>query len=83
MYIKDFYDFNDLMNKCWSGAIETLQEVEKNDKESELMNLLMEDFGYEMESKFDIPTLTEINDYLRFEWEYIFDRLGIEEDKNE
>lgn len=23
MYIKEEYNFNDLLNKCWSGAIDT------------------------------------------------------------
>lgn len=81
MYIKEFYDFNDLKNKCWSNAIDTLQVVEDNDKESELMSLIKEDFNYDYD--IDIPTLTEVNDFLRFEWEYIFNRLEIEEDKNE
>lgn len=79
MYIKEEYNFNDLMNKCWSGAIDTLKEVEKNGEEYEelLIELIKECF------EFEIPTLTEVNDLLRFEDRFIFDRLGITEENEE
>lgn len=83
MYIKEEYNFNDLLDKCWSGAIDTLKEVEKYDKEEELMNLIQECFGYECDSKYDIPTLTEVNDFLWFEDKFIFDNLGITEESEE
>lgn len=80
MYIKQDMDFNDLMNNCWSGAIDTLKTIEEHDKEEELMAHLEETF----ESYFDnVPTMTEINDYLRFEWEAIFECLGISESEDE
>ena len=77
MYIKEEYSFNDLMNKCWSGAIDTLKEVEENGMEEDLMNLIKECF------EFDIPTLTEVNDLLWFEDKFIFERLGINENEEE
>lgn len=80
MYIKQDMDFDDLMNNCWSGAIDTLKTIEEHDKEEELMAHLEETF----ESYFDnVPTMTEINDYLRFEWEAIFECLGISESEDE
>lgn len=80
MYIKQDMDFNDLMNNCWSGAVDTLKTVEKHDKENELMTHLEEIF----ESYFDnVPTMTEVNDYLRFEDEAIFEALGISEMEEE
>lgn len=80
MYIKQDMDFNDLMDNCWSGAIDTLKTIEEHDKEEELMAHLEEIF----ESYFDnVPTMTEINDYLRFEWEAIFECLGISETEDE
>ena len=80
MYIKQDMDFNDLMNNCWSGAIDTLKTVEEHDKEDELMAHLEEIF----ESYFDnVPTMTEVNDYLRFEDEAIFEALGISETEEE
>lgn len=80
MYIKQDMDFNDLMNNCWSGAIDTLKTIEEHDKEDELMAHLEEIF----ETNFDnVPTMTEVNDYLWFEWEAIFGCLGISESEDE
>ena len=69
MYIKEDYDFNDLMNNCWSGAEETLKVIEENGKEDAFMELL--------EMTFTEPTMTEVNDYLRFDDDSIFEELGI------
>ena len=74
MEIKMDFDFRRLQNNCWSGAIDTLITVYNNDKEDELMSLL------EMEFEYDIPTLTEVNDFLWFEDEYIFEQLGISDE---
>lgn len=80
MYIKQDMDFNDLMNNCWSGAIDTLKTIEEHDKENELMLHLEEIF----ESYFDnVPTMTEVNDYLWFENGAIFEALGISETEEE
>ena len=77
MYItvKEEMDFNDLMNNCWSGAIATLQKVEEEGKEEELM-MLLEEITH-------TPSITEINDILWFDNEMIFESLGIEEDEEE
>ena len=80
MYIKNDMDFNDLMDNCWSGAIDTLRTIEENDKGEELMAHLEEIF----ETYFDnVPTMTAVNDYLWFEPEAIFEALGISEDGEE
>lgn len=80
MYIKSDMGFNDLMNNCWSGAIDTLKTIEENGKEEELMGYLEDVF----ESCFDsVPTMTEVNDYLWFEDETIFEALGISESEEE
>lgn len=71
MEIKDDYDFRDLKNKCWSGATSTLDMIEDNGYEDELMSHL-EDVFYG-----DIPTLSEVNDYLWFEEDAIKEALGI------
>ena len=70
-------DFNDLMNECWSGAIDTLNTIAENNKEEELMSLLALDcFG-------STPDLTDVNDLLWFEDEWIFETLGINTDDDE
>ena len=73
MYVKEELCFGDLMDKAWSGALDTLQTVSQFDKESELMYLLEDVFCGE------IPSLTEVNDYLWFESDYIFEMLEINE----
>ena len=80
MYIKQDMDFNDLMENCWSGAIDTLRTIEEHDKE----NGLMEHLEYIFDSySNNVPTMTEVNDYLRFEDEDIFEYLGISETEEE
>lgn len=73
MYVKEELYFNDLVNKAWSGGADTLETVSQFDKESELMDLL-ESVFYE-----EIPELVELNDYLWFERDYIFEALEINE----
>lgn len=68
--------FNDLMNNCWSGAIDTLKTIEEHDKEDELMQLLEDAFD-------ECPDITRINDYLWFSDEDIFECLGISETEEE
>lgn len=80
MYIKNDMDFSDLMENCWSGAVDTLRTIEENNKEKELMAHLEDIF----ESYFDnVPTMTAVNDYLWFEPETIFESLGISETEEE
>lgn len=72
MYVKKEYDFNELKKNSWSGAIATLEIIEKNKKEDELMQLLEDIFCD------NIPNETEVNDFLWFDNEYIFECLEIE-----
>lgn len=74
MYIKKEYNFNDLKSNVWSGAIDTINTIEEHNKQNALMDLLEEMF-------FDsIPDETQINDFLWFETDFIFETLGIEEE---
>lgn len=70
--VKKELSFEDLKHECWSGAIDTLQKIEEEGKETELMELLLDIFA-------DIPTETQINDFLWFEDSYIYENLGIKE----
>lgn len=71
MEIRKDYDFNELKENSWSGAIDTLKTIEENEKEEELMQLLELTFE-------DVPTDTEVNDFLWFDDDFIFEELGIE-----
>lgn len=78
MWIKKEYDYNDLRNNSWSGAVNTLKRVEEANKEEELMNFLEDIFNE------NIPTDTEVNDILWFDSELIYESLGItDEDEDE
>ena len=72
MYIKREIDFNYLKENSWSGAISTLETIEEFNKEDELMYLIEEVFIE------NVPTETELNDFLWFDTEFIFESLCIE-----
>ena len=56
MKIMKEYDFEELYKDSWSGAINTLDTIMKNDMENELMEHLEDIFSDQ------IPTETEVND---------------------
>ena len=70
MIVKCEYTFHDLYDNSWSGAINTLNTIIENDKEDELMDFL--------EQIFDEVTDVQLNDFLWFDSDYIFEHLGIE-----
>jgi hypothetical protein len=78
MWIKEDYSFEYLQKNVWSGAVNTMRTIENEGKEDSLMNLLCEVFGYD-----DIPTLTQVNDFLWFESDFIYENLGIAEEEEE
>lgn len=77
MEIKRECGFNELQEMCWSGAVDTLNTISKHDKEDEFMQYLEEVFCG------DIPTETEVNDFLWFEDDEIFEALDINLDDEE
>ena len=71
MYIKsEIISFEDLKKNSWSGAVDTLNRIEELELEDEFMQILEEVFCDE------IPTETEVNDFIRFETDEINDMLG-------
>ena len=70
MRIAREFDFYDLQNECWE-CDDLLNRISDADMEDALMDLLEEVFNA------DVPTLTEVNDFLRFDDEYIYETLGI------
>ena len=75
--LKTNVTFNELREMCWSGAVNTLERVEEEGKCDALIDLL-EEYFYET-----TPTEIMINDLLRFEDEWIFERLGIIDEDEE
>ena len=76
MYVQTDLDFNDLENECWE-CDSVLDAISENNKEEEFMDLLEEQFNG------DIPDMTEVNDFIRFDDDFIFDELGIRIDDDE
>lgn len=76
MNVLNVYDFNELYNSSWSGAIDTLKTIEENEKEDEFLQLLNE-----IISSYDNGLdRTKVNDFIWFDRDYIYESLGIEEE---
>lgn len=70
---KEINGFNELADMVWSGAVDTIADIQNANKEDEFMNFL------EMEFFEDIPTDTEVNDFIWFERDRIYENLGLTE----
>lgn len=72
------YNFHDLQYNCWDCE-DVLDAVYNADMEDAFMDFLENVFAEEE------PTLTEVNDLLRFDGEWVLESLGInpEEDEDE
>lgn len=64
-------DFDDIYQNSWSGAVDTLNTISNEGKEYDLMELLDELYP-------DGVDETELNDFLAFEDDYIFQNLDID-----
>lgn len=71
--ITEYGNYWDLKDHSWSGALDTLADIERADKEEELMQHLEEVF---MDRT---PTDTEVNDYLWHDRQYVYEAVGLNE----
>lgn len=72
-YTDEVVSYWELKEKLWSGALDTLEDIENADKEDEVIDMLESVF-------FDkTPSITEINDFLWHEREVVYDYLGLDE----
>ena len=69
--ITEYGNYYELKDHSWSGALDTLEDIEKADKEEELMQHLEEVF---MDRT---PTDTEVNDYLWHDRELVYEAVGL------
>ena len=76
MRIAREFDFRDLQYNCWDCE-DVLEAVADSDMEDALMDLLEEIFNSE------VPTLTEVNDLLRFDGDWVLETLGIDPEEEE
>ena len=71
MYYKQVFDINEF--EFWSGGLDTFTELKEHVTLEQIQNHIENHFSDE------IPTDTEINDYLWYERDEIFAELGIKE----
>ena len=69
--ITEYGNYWDLKEHSWSGALDTLADIENAGKEEELMQHLEDVFADRT------PTETDINDYLWHDREYVYEALGL------
>lgn len=72
--IHEINDFGALKTMVWSGAVYTLDDIERAGKEEEFMELLEETFACG-----NTPTETDVNDFIWFERDFIYELLGLDE----
>lgn len=70
---KEINGFNELADMVWSGAMDTIADIQNTNKEDEFMNFL------EMVFCDEVPTDTEVNDFIWFERDYIYENIGLTE----
>ena len=70
---KEINGFYALADMVWSGAVDTIADIQKANKEDEFMNFLEAVFCEE------VPTDTAVNDFIWFERDYIYENLGLTE----
>ena len=75
MYYKQVFDINEF--EFWGGGLDTFNELKEH--------VTLEQIQYHIENHFsdEIPTDTDINDYLWYERDEIFAELGIKEKATE
>ena len=68
---KEINDFYALADMVWSGAVDTIADIQNANKEDEFMNFL------EMVFCDETPTDTAVNDFIWFERDTIYSDLGL------
>lgn len=74
--IRKEMDFSDFERECYSGAEFTLARIAEEGKENRFIEMLKD--LYEGVTIDDAPTLTAINDLLRFDADWVLEQLNID-----
>lgn len=75
---KEINGFYELADMVWSGAVDTIADIQNANKENEFMDFLEMVFI----DREELPTDTEVNDFIWFERDYIYENIGLTEDGN-
>ncbi len=76
MKVFDEMDWYDIYRTAWSGARDTVERIEDEDKGDEFVSLIEELYP-------DGIGRTELNDIMWFDSDWIFETLGISEEESE
>ena len=79
IFVRKELDFDDIRRESWY-CDDVLETIENSDKEDEFMSHLEEIFFM---NDSEIPTMTELNDYIRFESDMIYESLGMSDNEEE
>ena len=74
---KEIWSFTELYDASWSGALDTLREIQEQGREEEAMQIIEE---YMNDCSAEIPTDTAVNDFIWFD---LADIMGLYEDEEE
>lgn len=79
MTIQENLTFYDLQERVWGNAEQVLDEIISQDKEDEFMDYIEEIFAYASNP----PSMTELNDFISYEWQEIYENIGMEREDDE
>ena len=71
---KEINGFYELAGMAWSGATDTIADIQNANKEDEFM-IFLEGVFYD-----EVPTDTEVNNFIWHDRDYIYENLGLTED---
>lgn len=67
---KQILDFDELHRNAWGQAIDVLDEIERADKEEELMDFLEDLYP-------DGVDEIALNDTLAYDWDWVYSQIGM------
>lgn len=79
MTIQEDLTFYDLQERVWGNAEQILDEVSAQEKEEEFMDYIEMVFADDMNP----PSMTQLNDFISYDWEYIYQNIGMECNEDE
>ena len=64
------YDFDDLYNNSWGQAVQVLNEIDEEGMSEELMDFLEDLYPDGVDG-------VELNDLISYDWEWLYNQIGM------
>ena len=74
--VKQEMDFDDIRKSAWGQAVAVLDEIYKAGMQNELMEYLEDIFNAGVD-------ITELNDLLSYDWEWVYSQIGMPSEATE